>query len=114
MATFESYVRATIESRFGAKDCKDAALKICEEAGEVAGGVGKYAEGRHTLEQLDDELGDLLIAACSLAAMRGTTIDALIKRRWPVIASRCQKTGCAACDIGDFQLGHAHHCPRQP
>lgn len=64
------------------------ALKLAEEAGEVAGAVIRVPEGRGTVEDLDKEIGDVLIVLSQLASMRGTTLLELRARRFERIQAR--------------------------
>ena len=74
--------------RWGIKTLEGLGLKVAEEAGEVAGALSKIPERRATLEDLDDEVGDLLIVLSQVAAKRGTTLEALRQRRWEIIKER--------------------------
>ena len=68
----ENEIFETIRQTWGEKTLPEIALKLCEEAGEVA-----------------DELGDVLIAAARLAHELETTLDELLARRWNEIKTRC-------------------------
>jgi NTP pyrophosphatase (non-canonical NTP hydrolase) len=58
------------------------ALKVAEEAGEVAGAVNKLADGRRTVRDVEDESGDAIIALCGLADAIGFDLATAVKRRW--------------------------------
>lgn len=84
----EKEILAFCVERWGEKDLSDIALELCEESGEVAGAVVKLPEGRATLEDLDDEIGDVLIVLSQIAARRGTTLEELRANRFARIHAR--------------------------
>lgn len=110
MKTPEEIIRDFAFEQWGHKTPREIALKLCEEAGEVAGAAIKKDEGRAKLSDMDDEVGDVLIVLSQYAAQRGTTLDELRKRRFEFIQARASLR-CAACDRGDYSLGHADDCP---
>ena len=70
-----------------------AALVLSEETGEVSRAVTKMIQGiRGTKEEweveLKKELGDVIIAALSLANHAGLNIEDVILSRWSDISSR--------------------------
>lgn len=68
---------------FGEPSAMRNALQICEESGEVARAVGK-AEERirpETRGNLADELGDVLLAVCGMAANEGIDLQAIAHQR---------------------------------
>lgn len=68
---------------FGEQTRARNALQICEEAGEVARAVGKADEGirPETRGNLADELGDVILATCGMAAAEGIDLVEVVKRR---------------------------------
>lgn len=58
------------------------AVKIGEEGGEVEGAILKYLEGRVTRGHIEDELGDLMIAACAASALLDIDLMAVAARRF--------------------------------
>jgi NTP pyrophosphatase (non-canonical NTP hydrolase) len=109
--TIEEEILEFANSQWGEKTWEGLGLKLGEEAGEVAGAIVKIPEKRATLEDLDLEVGDTLIVLSQIAARLGTTLEALQAKRFEQIKERASKRGCAACDRGDYQLGHRDGCP---
>lgn len=68
---------------FGEPSAMRNALQICEEAGEVARVVGKTEEGIRpdTRGNLPDELGDVLLSVCGMAAAQGIDLNAIAHAR---------------------------------
>lgn len=89
--TTESTILAFAVSQWGEKTLEGRALKLGEESGEVQGAISKLSENRATESDLDDELGDVLIVLSQIAAMRGTTLDALRAKRFEFIKARAQR-----------------------
>ena len=90
MATVEQEIMEWRERRWpkpGDQTMWDT-LKLAEEAGEVVAAVVKCHEGRLPIEELDIELGDLLIVMSALAARRGTTLEELRAKRWAEVRKR--------------------------
>lgn len=59
-----------------------AALKVCEEAGEVAGAVVKSLDGSHRVHgDLNDELADVVLAVMTCANFAHINMDRSIKAR---------------------------------
>ena len=111
MKTTEEEILEFATAQWGAKDLPAIGLKVAEEAGEVAGALVKIPEGRAKWEDLDKEVGDLLIVLSQIAAKRGWTLFQLRAARFEQIKERALgRVPCAACDRGDFQLGHADGC----
>ena len=110
MKTPEQIIRDFAFEQWDDKSPRDIALKLCEEAGEVAGAAVKIREGRAKLRDMDDEVGDVLIVLSQYAAQRETTLDELRKQRFVFIQARA-RLRCAACDRGDYTIGHAEGCP---
>jgi NTP pyrophosphatase (non-canonical NTP hydrolase) len=108
-------ILAFAEEQWGLKTLQEVALKGCAEMGEVADALIKTAEGRSTYEEADMEVGDVMVVLSQYAAKRGTTLDALRAAAYQKCRERAsRKQGCAACDRGDFQLGHHDDCPKHP
>lgn len=110
MKTTETEILEFATAKWGEKSMERLLTKLAEETGEIAGAIIKIPEGRATEQDLDDELGDALIVLSQFAARRGTTLEALRARRFETIKERAKLKGCAACDRGDFMLGHADTC----
>lgn len=110
MKTTEQEILDFATYQWGGKELAAIALKLAEECGEIAGAIIKTNEGRSTYAELDEEMGDALIVLSQLAARRGTTLEDLRSQRFAQIQERAKIKGCAACDRGDYQLGHAEHC----
>jgi len=81
------------EAMWGVESMERLGIKLAEECGEVAGAIVKIEEGRKTLEDLDDELGDVLIVLSKFAAKRGTTLDDLRAERFAMIKERALHGG---------------------
>ncbi len=107
---------------------------LLEECGEVQQIIGKIL--RHGYEScdptkqgsptnrmlLENELGDLQMAfgyMVRVGDLNFHAINAAHRRkereafRW-FHFQRIHPVGCAACDRGDFQLGHHDDCPNKP
>lgn len=70
-----------------------AALVLSEESGEVSRAVVKMAQGiRGTREEwiaeLRKEMGDVIIALCSLANVFDMELEEVIQERWTTISAR--------------------------
>lgn len=111
--TTEIEILQFAEDQWGERTLELIGLKVAEEAGEIAGAIVKIPEGRLTWADLDKEVGDLLIVLSQIAAKRGWTLEQLRTQRFEQIKERALGCiPCAACDRGDFQLGHADNCPK--
>lgn len=112
MNTTEEKITGFAEQQWGVKTLTQVLMKLTEEVGEVAGAITKEAEGRANWDDLDDEIGDCLIVLSQMAAKRGRTLEDLRERRFEKIQARARPKvlSCAACDRGDFQIGHADGC----
>ena len=64
----------------GPKTLEKCALKLCEEAGEVAREVKKVENGQDREIELTDELGDVLSALLKLGHKRGISPFAIMTR----------------------------------
>lgn len=58
------------------------ALKLAEEVGEVVGAVVKVNEGRATLIDLKNEIGDAMISLLNLAETYGINTEMAFLSRW--------------------------------
>lgn len=58
------------------------ALKVAEEAGEVAGAAIKMDEGRRTAQDLADEAGDVVIALATALNRAGVSLGDAVMQRW--------------------------------
>lgn len=87
----ESIILDFAIQHWGEKTMAGRALKLGEESGEVQGAVSKIEENRATEADLDDEMGDVLIVLSQMAAMRGTTLEALRSKRFEFIKDRAVK-----------------------
>lgn len=90
MKTTEAEILAFAMEQWGEKDWSGIGLKLGEEAGEIAGALVKIPEGRASLEDLDDEVGDILIVLSQIAARRGTTLLKLREARFQEIKRRAK------------------------
>lgn len=90
MKTTEENILDFVVTRWGSRDLDKVALKFAEEAGEVAGAVVKYNEHRCLIDELDAEVGDALIVLSQIAAIRGTTLEALRANRFDTIKARAR------------------------
>jgi NTP pyrophosphatase (non-canonical NTP hydrolase) len=86
--TKEQQILYFVFAHWGERSFTQIALKLAEECGEVASAVIKIPEGRASEEQLDDELGDVLIVLSQIAALRRTSLDRLRDRRFEQIKAR--------------------------
>ena len=77
-----------VTEAFGAKSGQDVALKLSEEAGEVAGAVVKLNENRGTEQQIEQEVGDVLIVASQMAFLIGKSITQIRAERWKTVRAR--------------------------
>lgn len=64
------------------------ALKVAEEAGEVAGAVIKRAEGRKTLMDIANEIGDTVIALAGLCETLDIPFGVAVGARWFEVRNR--------------------------
>ncbi len=62
----------------------NGALKVCEEAGEVAACLNKH----RPKSELADELADTIIACVSTARLAGIDIDSAVVARWDEVRRR--------------------------
>lgn len=91
MKTIDQEITEWCFEKWGTKDIAGIALKLAEEAGEVAGAAVKIPEGRATVKDLLAEAGDCLIVLSQLAALNGTTLAKLRERRFVDIKARAGK-----------------------
>lgn len=109
--TTEIEILQFAEDQWGERTIELIGLKVAEEAGEIAAAIVKIPEGRLTWADLDKEVGDILIVLSQIAAKRGWTLEQMRARRFEQIKERAnRRPPCAACDRGDFQLGHSDEC----
>lgn len=64
------------------------ALKVCEEAGELAGAVIKLAEGRRAPQDVRNEIGDVLISLAACADLHGFDLGDCARERWAEVRER--------------------------
>jgi NTP pyrophosphatase (non-canonical NTP hydrolase) len=73
-------------------DVRDIALKLCEEAGEVARAVVEVRHpsrnGTGRTADLADELGDVLIAAAALSDRAGIDLHEAVTNRTYTVVNR--------------------------
>lgn len=70
------------------------ALKMCEEAGEVAGAIIKQGRPGVSKQDIADELGDLFITMCGVAEACNINLESAIEYRWHFdVAHRGPKGG---------------------
>lgn len=60
------------------------ALKVCEEAGEVAATINKA----EPMWRLGDELADVVIACCTTAHLAGIDLENVLAARWDEVKGR--------------------------
>lgn len=110
----EEHILEFATSQWGEKTMDRLVSKLAEETGEIAGAIVKIPEGRASEEDLDKELGDALIVLSQFAAKRGHTLEQLRAKRFEQIKERATtRPPCAACDRGDYQLGHSDECAKK-
>ncbi len=88
--TTEEVIADFCVRQWGDKDRPWVGLKLAEESGEVCGALVKIPEGRATEEDLDKEIGDVLIVLSQLAAQKGLTLESLRECRFKQIVARAQ------------------------
>jgi NTP pyrophosphatase (non-canonical NTP hydrolase) len=76
------------DSKWGDKDDRVVTAKLGEECGEVQGAFIKIAEGRRTLADAADEIGDVLIVLSTLAGRHGWTLEQLRADRYATVSKR--------------------------
>lgn len=86
--TTENQILKFATEQWGEKDLAGIGLKVGEEAGEVAGALVRIPEGRATFDDLEKEVGDLLIVLSQIAAKRDTTLESLRWKRFEQIKAR--------------------------
>ena len=82
---------------------------VLEEAGELMKAVMEATYEPH--KSGPDEVRAEVI---QLAAMAHRFLMSLELYEYTPSAQHAQRLGCAACDRGDFQLGHADSCQARP
>lgn len=108
--TIEEKILKFCQDQWGEKSDEKLANKLSEECGEVCGAVVKIPEGRAEISDLKNELGDVLIVLAQFAATHGETLESLLTNRYKQIMKRKMMPPCAACDRGDYSLGHSDEC----
>lgn len=73
---------------FGPVDTYQILAKLTEEVGEVAGAITKLDEGRKTLADVQDEIGDVLVCLTILAARYGWSLSDLLTHRAAEVMAR--------------------------
>jgi len=89
--TTEREILEFCNSRFGVKDMNGMAAKLAEECGETCGALVKIQEERATFDDLEAEVGDVLIVLSQIAANRGTTLEGLRAKRFLQIKERAKR-----------------------
>ena len=71
-----------------------AALKVCEEAGELAGAIVKACDGsnRPSTGSVDDELADVVLAACTCASFLDVDLAAAVSAKLAELNLRAEPT----------------------
>lgn len=87
----EAYISAFADSQWGPRTLEDVGLKLSEESGEVSGAIIKIAEGRATVQDLRDEIGDVMIVLSQMAARLGSTLEDLRNERFEKIRHRASQ-----------------------
>lgn len=98
MQTTEKAIRDFAFKKWGVKTDKEIALKLCEEAGEVAGAAIKIPEGRAALRDMHDEVGDVLIVLSQYAAQHNCTLEYLRAVRFEAIRIRATNASQPCAD----------------
>lgn len=104
-AVFAELDRARTKFPTWPTDPLHAVAVVQEEVGELQKAVLQlsYEPGKASSEDVRDE-------AVQVAAMALRFLASLDEYRFGPGPQHRQKVGCAACDRGDFQLGHADGC----
>ncbi len=84
----EAVIAAWHDTRWPGKDDRVVGAKLAEETGEVCGALIKVAEGRRTVDDVLDELGDVLVVLSVLAGRLGWTLHDLRDRRFNEVRQR--------------------------
>lgn len=77
-------IQSMIDRRFPTAIMHDGALKVCEEAGEVAAALNK-GQG---IARLADELADVIIACQTTAVLAGIDLEPRLHARWEEVRRR--------------------------
>lgn len=110
----------------GQPDLSFRGNELAGETGEACNVIKKlererlgYRGSRATVQELADELADVIIVADMIAHDAGLELGPAIIGKFNAtsekygFATRIPLSGgCAACDRGDYQLGHADDCPK--
>ena len=91
LETLETRILKFATEQWGEKTMERLVNKLAEEAGEVAGAVVKSGEGRATQQDLEDELGDVLIVLSQFAAKLDTTLEGLLVKRLRAVQYRAKR-----------------------
>ena len=76
------------DKKWPEKDDRHVAAKLAEETGEVCGALIKLVEGRRSIDDVKDEIGDVLIVLSVLAGRHGWTLEGLRTRRFIEVSHR--------------------------
>ena len=90
--TREQAINEWHDKKWPDKDDRHVAAKLAEETGEVCGAFIKLVEGRRTIDDVQDEIGDVLIVLSVLAGRHGWTLEDLRTRRFIVVSHRHEPT----------------------
>ena len=75
-------------NKWGIKSYEKIANKLAEESGEVCGAVVKMEEGRCTFQDLQNEIGDVLIVLSQFASRMDLTLEEIRQKRFFEIQNR--------------------------
>jgi NTP pyrophosphatase (non-canonical NTP hydrolase) len=85
-------VRAWADHNFARRSLVEIALKVCEEAGELAGATIKEHQGirrqENQKEKAKDALGDIVIALANYAETRGWDLWKIVIDTWDSVRRR--------------------------
>lgn len=76
------------ENKWGIKSYEKLANKLAEESGEVCGAVVKIEENRCTFQDLENEIGDVLIVLSQFASKMNLTLEEIRNKRFLEIKNR--------------------------
>lgn len=99
--------------------------ELAGETGEACNVIKKLERARQgwrgstdTVEHLAEELADVIICVDLIALQLGIDLGAAVRDKFNATSEKQNLKvfigrGCAACDRGDFQLGHSDDCQKK-
>jgi NTP pyrophosphatase (non-canonical NTP hydrolase) len=110
----------------GQPDLSFRGNELAGETGEACNVIKKlererlgYRGSRDTIEHLAEELADVIIVADMIACDAGFELGPAIIAKFNATSEKYGLAtripvfgGCAACDRGDYSIGHADDCPQ--